>query len=276
MLHKLQEDSKYGAVSIHYIGQVGVILRRNGYNVVIDPFLSDSVDQLAGSTPSFWTRRYAPPVLAESLKDIDLVLCTHEHLDHLDPETLQVISAASPKCMFAAPRACIPLLEKIGIPAERLQALKAGTPFECQGNLTIHPIPAWHEVRELEEEGWDRYLGYMMNWDDIVIYHAGDTLINETLIEILHDYSIDLGFLPINGRDLFRNRLGIDGNMNAREAAGLAWELQMGTVVPVHFDLYPNNSEGISGFVEELFQHYPGQKYHVFQPGEIWFYIKMN
>ena len=47
---------------IQYIGQVGVILRRNGYNVVIDPFLS--VDQPAGSTPSFWARRYAPPVLA--------------------------------------------------------------------------------------------------------------------------------------------------------------------------------------------------------------------
>lgn len=276
MVHRLEENSKYTSVSIQYIGQVGVILRKNGFNVAIDPYLSDSVDRLSGSSQGFWTRRYAPPVQAELLKDIDLVLCTHEHLDHLDPESLQAIAAASPECVFAAPRACIPLFEKIGISAERLQALKSGAAFKCQGDLTIHPIPAWHEAREVDEEGWDRYLGYMLNWDGIVIYHAGDTLINETLIKILHGYNIDLGFLPINGRDLFRNRLGIDGNMNAREAAGLAWELKMGTVVPVHFDLYLNNSEGISGFVDELFKHYPGQKYHVFQPGEIWFYIKMN
>lgn len=271
-----QEHSNYSSVSIQYIGQVGLILRKNGFNVAIDPFLTGSVDQPPGSEPGFWIRRYAPPVQAESLKDLDLVLCTHEHSDHLDPETLRVIAAASPVCTFAAPRACIPLLEQIGIPTERLHALKADMAFECRGDLTIHPIPAWHEVREVDEEGWDRYLGYLMNWDGIVIYHAGDTLINETLIEILHAYDIDLGFLPINGRDLFRNRLGIDGNMNAREAAGLAWELQMGTVVPLHFDLYPNNSEGISGFVDELFHHYPGQKYHVFQPGETWFYIQMS
>ena len=139
MIHKQQKHCNYASVSIQYIGQVGVVLRKNGFNVVIDPFLSGSDDQLEGSTPNFWARRYAPPIQAESLNDIDLVLCTHEHLDHLDPETLQVIFAASPKCMFAAPRACIPLLEKIGIPAERLQALKAGTSFECQGNLTIRP-----------------------------------------------------------------------------------------------------------------------------------------
>ncbi|MFC5650302.1 MBL fold metallo-hydrolase [Paenibacillus solisilvae] len=267
--------SEYSSVFIQYIGQVGVILRKNGFNVAIDPYLSGSVDQLPTSN-DFWRRRYSPPIQAETLTDLNVVLITHEHLDHMDPETLKVIAAASPACTFAGPRVCMPLLEEMGIPTDRLHALKAGVSFNCEGKLTIDPIPAWHEEREVDEEGWDRYLGYMMKWDDIVVYHAGDTLINETLIDILHGYKIDLGFLPINGRDLFRNRLGIDGNMNAREAAGLAWELQMGTVVPVHFDLYPNNSEGIAGFVNECLEHYPGQKYHIFQPGEKWFYIKMN
>ncbi|BBH20699.1 MBL fold metallo-hydrolase [Paenibacillus baekrokdamisoli] len=270
----MSEYRDYSSISIQYIGQVGLICRRNGFNVAIDPFLTGSEERLPDSPPSFWVRRYEPPIQAESLTDLDLVLCTHEHSDHLDPETLKAIAAASPACQFAAPRACLPLLAQIGIPTERLQALKVGTPLECGGSLIIHPIPAWHEEREVDEDGWDRYLGYLLDWDGIMVYHAGDTLVTEKLIESLHAFTIDLGFLPINGRDLFRNRLGIDGNMNAREAAGLARELKMETVVPLHFDLFPNNSEGIAEFVDELFQRYQGQKYHVFQPGEIWIYMK--
>ncbi|WP_219837413.1 MBL fold metallo-hydrolase [Paenibacillus sp. R14(2021)] len=253
---------------IQYIGQVGVIMRRNGYNVAVDPYLTDSVDRLSNFPPGFWTRRYAPPVDPDRLDDLQLVLITHEHLDHLDPETLLRIAKASPSCTFAGPRACVELLNEIGIATHRLEALQFGVPFACDGGLTVHPIPAWHEERDVDAEGWDRFLGYMLAWDDLTIYHAGDTLVQEELLAILKTYRIDIGLLPINGRDLFRNRLGIDGNMNAREAAALTADTGIEIVIPLHFDLYPNNSEGITGFVEELYTRYPGQKFHVFQPGE--------
>lgn len=257
--------------AIQYIGQVGVVIGRNGFKLAVDPYLTDSVDRI--SPDGFWKRSYAPPVEACELNDLNLVLVTHEHLDHLDPETLLAIAGASPSCRFAGPAVCADMLKHIGIAAERVDSLRYGERYECAGGLTIHPIPAWHETRVIDEEGRDRFLGYMLDWDGIVIYHAGDTLVTEELITILNGFSIDIGMLPINGRDLFRHRRGIDGNMNAREAAALAADTRMGVVVPLHFDLYPNNSEGIVGFVGELYDHYRGQRYHIFQPGETWIYV---
>ncbi|AZN41853.1 MBL fold metallo-hydrolase [Paenibacillus albus] len=253
---------------IQYIGQVGVIIRRNGFTVAIDPYLTDSVDRLVTEPANFWVRNYPPPVEPSSLTDIDLILITHEHLDHMDPETLLAIAEASPRCKIATPRICAPMLREAGIEEHRLVQLKHGAPMLCEAGLIIRPIPAWHEAREVDSEGWDRYLGYMLEWDGLTIYHAGDTLVTEQLITILKTFNIDLGMLPINGRDLFRDRAGVVGNMNAREATALAWEVKMDMVVPLHFDMYPNNSEGITGFVEELYQKYRGQKYHIFQPGE--------
>ncbi|KRF11107.1 MBL fold metallo-hydrolase [Paenibacillus sp. Soil787] len=261
-------------LKIQYIGQVGVILRKNDIAIAIDPYLTDSVDQLSGFPEGFWKRRYAPPVKPETLTDLDLVLCTHEHLDHMDPDTLRAIAVASPNCQFGAPKSCLPGLMAIGISAERLHALGTEEEFPYGADLIIHPIPAWHEERVRDSEGWDHYLGYVLQWDGLCIYHAGDTLLTEELVEALSGFTIDVGFLPINGRDIFRNRLGVVGNMNALEAADLAAHLEFGIVVPVHFDMYDNNSEGIAPFVDRLFQKHPGQRFHIFQPGEILVFYK--
>lgn len=261
-------------LTIQYIGQVGVILRKNDIAIAIDPYLTDSVDQLSGPPEGFWVRRYAPPVKPETLTDVDLVLITHEHLDHMDPGSLRAIAEASPKCRFGAPKCCLSAFEAMGIAADRVKALGVQETWPFAEGLTIHPIPAWHEERVQDGEGWDQFLGYMLKWDDLSIYHAGDTIMTEDLLQALSGFSIDVGFLPINGRDLFRNRLGVVGNMNALEAADLAAYLKFDTVVPVHFDMYPNNSEGIAPFVDRLYQKHPGQKFHIFQPGETLLYRK--
>lgn len=152
----------------------------------------------------------------------------------------------------------------MGIAPNRLQALGVHEAWSFADELNIQPIPAWHEKRVQDEEGWDHYLGYMLKWDNLCLYHAGDTLLTDELVEALSGYRIDVGFLPINGRDIFRNRVGVVGNMNALEAADLAAHLRFDVVVPVHFDMYPNNSEGISPFVERLYQKHLGQKFHIF------------
>jgi L-ascorbate metabolism protein UlaG (beta-lactamase superfamily) len=48
--------------------------------------------------------------------------------------------------------------------------------------------------------------------------------------------------LPINGRDFFRETEGnLVGNMDFREAARLAADLEVRALVPMHWELFPHN-----------------------------------
>lgn len=72
-----------GQAALWFLGQAGFLLRSGGITVTIDPYLSDSVSAIA---PEFG-RRYPAPLEPHELH-VDVFIVTHNHRDHLDPETL--------------------------------------------------------------------------------------------------------------------------------------------------------------------------------------------
>jgi len=253
------------SIAITYLGQEGFLFQHDGISVAIDPYLSYSGDLAPGSPENFWRRNYPPPVLPSEMVNVDLVLCTHDHLDHTDPETLLGIADASPRCDFAGPRSSVATMIRAGLSPDRVRTLNAGEPFSF-GGATIHPIAAAHEEYERDAGGYHRYLGYVLVWNGITIYHAGDTIPTDQLRTDVGRFEIDLGFLPINGRDAARRELGIVGNMTCEEAAEFATSQGFGMAVPMHYDLYSNNGGSLSEFVAFLEQK--GQAFKAFAPGE--------
>lgn len=92
----------------------------------------------------------------------------------------------------------------------------------------------------------------------------------EALCQTLARHSIDVAFLPVNGRDEIRRQQGIVGNMTAAEAVSLSIAQHFGLLVPTHFDLFTNNSIPVSEFLDQVQQQRPVVKYRIFQPGEEW------
>jgi L-ascorbate 6-phosphate lactonase len=255
------------AVAITYLGQVGFIFQHRGVGIVIDPYLTYSVDEIADAPPGLWRRNYPPPIAPEQLRQADLVLCTHDHLDHTDPATLNGIASASPEAVFAGPRSAIEVMIGAGIPARRTRLLEAGVPFRF-GDAVIEPVAAAHEDYELDAEGHYAHLSYIIRWAGSTFFHAGDTTAQEQLSSDLDPRRIDIGFLPINGRDAERHRQGILGNMNGAEAAAFAARHSFGLVVPTHFDLYSGNGASLADFVRELEALDPAPRFKAFRPGE--------
>ena len=72
------------SVSVTWYGQSGFRLAAGDSRVLIDPFLTDRAD-----------RRYPPPASAAEFADVTLVLCTHEHVDHLDLPFLREFCAVN-------------------------------------------------------------------------------------------------------------------------------------------------------------------------------------
>jgi L-ascorbate metabolism protein UlaG (beta-lactamase superfamily) len=256
-------------MQLQYLGQVGFLIREGDTTLVIDPYLSDSVDRLPDPPKGFWVRNYPPPVAPSALSSVDLVLCTHDHLDHTDPETLLGIAAASPSCEFAGPAPTVRLMRESGLAAVRTRELDAGKPWRFR-EITIGPVAAAHEDYETDGEGRNRFLGYVLRWGGITIYHAGDTLVTPELKRLIAAQRPDLAILPINGRDAARQAIGVVGNMTAAEAAAFAVDIGCGLVVPVHYDLYPKNGVPLSDFVT-AWERYPvarRPRLKAFLPGE--------
>ena len=90
----------------------------------------------------------------------------------------------------------------------------------------------------------------------MTIYSAGDTSLCEEIITQLRKLPIiNLGLLPVNEDNFFRRRRGIIGNMSIREAFGLADEIGIEKVLPMHWDLFDANG-ALKEEIESIYKGY--------------------
>ncbi len=257
----------YGTVAIWYIGQESVVIKGSDSVIYVDPFVSDELEKVHGVK-----RRYPPPFTPEQLRLVDYCFITHEHEDHLDPGTIRVLAQRSPSTEYAAPGICRPQLEQLGVRPEMILDAVTDRWVEARG-FRWKAVPAAHEALEYDPKTGSRYVGYLFDINGVLVYHAGDTVIYPDLVQRLREERIDIALLPINGRDAFRNQVGIVGNMNYREAAELAVRAQIDTVVPLHYDMFEMNSEHPGYFVDYVYSRYPHQKCHVMSRFERFVYV---
>jgi L-ascorbate metabolism protein UlaG (beta-lactamase superfamily) len=97
----------------------------------------------------------------------------------------------------------IDTLVEAGLDGDRILVPEVGEPVEIAG-ARITALPSSHTELERDPERGYPYLGYVIEWNGVTVYHAGDTVVYDGLIEALSGWNIDIAFVPINGRDYFR------------------------------------------------------------------------
>lgn len=258
--------------AIFYLGQESILIKQKGRYLLFDPYLTDSVDRATAGGPVLWKRSYPSPIDPKELDFIDYVFCSHPHGDHADKETLSAIAAASEKTKFIGSAPVVSVYTACGIPQERCITALADQPFALQDDLIVTPIPAAHEQLHPTDDGSYKELGFIVDIGGIRLYHAGDCCLYDGLIERIHQ--VDVGFLPINGRDYFRLSKNIIGNFDAPEAIRIAQLTGISLLVPMHFDLYDVNAVNPAYFVDCLMKSAPAQRFHIFALGEKLIYEK--
>ena len=228
------ECAQHATLTWH--GQAGFEIAGNGRRIVLDPFLS-----------AHPRRRVAASATVPDLAGSDVVLCTHEHADHLDLPTLLALAALSPTTCFVVPAPLVSLVHSHGIARERVLPAVDGERFDFRA-IPVDVVPAEHG-RTVDDaygfgrdsEGPARFVGYVVEMCGLRIYHSGDTTWWDGLDQLLRSLRIDVALLPINGRDRAREQEGIVGNLDATEAARLAVRSGAKLVVPMHWDAIEGN-----------------------------------
>ncbi|MCR5324106.1 MAG: MBL fold metallo-hydrolase [Lachnospiraceae bacterium] len=244
-----------GNISLRWLGQMGFIIETDKMKLCIDYYAS--FDEL---------RQTPPPIIAEELKDVDVFLGTHDHLDHIDHVAWKVWAKTNPNAKFVFPRAHMDRIIEDSVDVQNAVGLNDGESVTF-GDVTIHAIAAAHEFLDRDPDtGLYPYLQYVIEEDGVRIHHAGDTVRYEGMMPKLRAFgNIDVEILPINGRDAKRYRNNCIGNMTFQEAADLAGEVEPRAVIPGHWDMFADNSGDPYAFADYIDAKYPG-KFECFIP----------
>ncbi len=253
------------SVAIWSLGQHGFVIKGGDTLMCIDPYLSNFIADVP--------RQFPPPIEPRALKNLSAIFCTHEHADHCDPLTLKPMAVASPQALVVASGHCLPILHTAKIAAERVLVPQVDRTYTL-GDMQFTAIPAAHYGLDFDEVNGYRWLGFILTINGVSIYHAGDTIIYDGLVDRLKRHHIDIALLPSNGRDVLRDARGIVGNLLPAESAWLAHEIGADVFIPTHNDLFAGNHLNPSQLADIMDQRYPRQKYHWLQAGEMYVYVK--
>jgi L-ascorbate metabolism protein UlaG (beta-lactamase superfamily) len=230
-------------LALYWLGQAGFVIKAGGKCLVVDPYLSDS---LAGKYRGkrFPHERMMPaPVTPAGLGSVDLVLCTHSHTDHMDPQTLAPLAGANPGLRFVVPEAARDeARDRIGVDDDRLWLLDAGRSVSPLPGITVTAFRAAHEELETDSEGRYRFLGYVIEVSGIRIVHSGDTVPFSGLSDEIAAHVPDLALFPVNGRSELLKSAGVPGNLRLDEAIDLCTASGIPAMIAHHYGMFSFNT----------------------------------
>ena len=145
---------------------------------------------------------YAP---GDYTEPADLVLVTHGHGDHNRVELVKL----KPGAVVAAPAGAVS--------AKNALIVSEGDTFSA-GSISVRALPAANKNHNRADNR-----GYLLSFDDIVVYHAGDTNFLPEM-EGYGAYGIDYALLPCDGFY----------NMGPEEASRCAAAMKARHVIPIH------------------------------------------
>ena len=206
-------------MKITWLGQAGLLFDNGKVKIMVDPYLSNSVEKVE---PLNYRR---VPVKEEFLSVTpDVMIFTHDHLDHYDPETAPIFLERKEKRMTVLS------------PSSVWQKARA---FKAHNNVQFNRGTSWTEYgfrfTAVKAEHSDVHaIGVLIEELDTakIFYVTGDTLYNEAIFADLPE-NIDIMFLPING---------VGNNMNVNDAVRFFKKSGAKAAVPYHVGMFDEKS----------------------------------
>lgn len=178
--------------AIYWLGHSSTIIELDGYRLLIDPVFEN-----AGPFP-FIARRISPsPLSREDLPEIDAVIITHDHYDHLETATIEYL--ADKETLFITPLAIGSRLQSWGVDQNKIRELGWGQQISL-GSIEITATPSIHYSGRSK---WDRnktlWASYVIQRKRKKLFWSGDGGYGDHFKEIGAKYGpFNLAFVEID------------------------------------------------------------------------------
>jgi L-ascorbate metabolism protein UlaG (beta-lactamase superfamily) len=210
-----------------FIGHSTVLLRLNGQNFLTDPVYLKRL---------FILKRHGPPgVPFQNLPDLDFILVSHGHLDHMDLPTLGLFPRHLP---IVVPKRLEGYLTRMGF--QDVRPLLWGEQTRI-GSLRILALPVKHHPGRSLAETRSVPQSYLVHGTKNVFF-AGDSAFTEKFREIGRRFDIDLALLPIGN---YRPAIFRSMHMSPEDALTAMELLRAKRMVPIHWGTFRLSLESV-------------------------------
>ncbi|EDY86902.1 nape-hyDrolyzing phospholipase d [gamma proteobacterium HTCC5015] len=231
--------------SLTWLGHASFLLQHQGFNLLTDPVLSERASPSQRVGPK---RTTAPAMSLAELPEIDIVVISHDHYDHLDKNTVRGLAkqqAQSP--LFVVPLKLGQWLSQQGI--DHWVELDWWQSHEHRG-WQFHAVPVQHFSGRGTRPNNTLWAGFVIDTpeDDRGqkkrIFFAGDSGYSDDFKQIAKQFkSIDLALIPIGAyepRWFMR-----DMHMNPEEAVQVHIDLQAKRSIAMHWGTFVLTDEAM-------------------------------
>lgn len=210
-----------GCLAIFYLAQAGFCFKTSaGTRLLLDPYLSDACQA------RFGFKRLIPAPLTPGEARADLLIATHAHADHLDPDALPIL-AGQAGLRFVGSADCAEIFAAGGITPDRYDLLRPGEQMPFR-DVALRAVRAEHG------ELCPTAIGVVIRAEGLAVYVTGDTAYApDTLLPSLGGAGVDVMIAPINGQY---------GNLNARDACRLAARVKPRVLIASHFGMFAEHA----------------------------------
>lgn len=221
-----------------WFGHATALLEVDGYRILTDPVWSERVSPSPLVGPA---RMHPVPAPLSSLPELDAVIISHDHYDHLDRETVRAL-VESQHAPFVVPIGIGAHLRKWRVPESRIIELDWGASTSISGDgrdgLTLTCTEARHfSGRGLTTRNTTLWASWVVAGPRRRVYFGGDTVYTKTFAEIGATYGpFDLTLLPVGAYDVHWP----DVHMNPEEAVHAhadvcVGDAEFGLLMPIHW-----------------------------------------
>lgn len=200
-------------MKITWLTQSGLLLDNGKVRIIVDPYLCGREDE-----------RNAPVDKGFLEVGADIILLTHSHADSCDTRSILSILSHSQSATVLASEGAYRILSSLPELSEHNLILASPHTVWSEKGVTVYTVHAEHSDRTA--------VGYIIDDGKKTYYHSGNTLYNYDVIDDVLDLvedGVDVAFLPISGRE---------NNMNPKDAADFAYEIDAKCAVPIHYGLF--------------------------------------
>ena len=222
-------------IHITYVGHACFLIQINNTNILTDPIWSDRASPFSFIGPK---RIIDPGIEFNNLPNIDIVLISHNHYDHLDLTTINKLwKKFKPKII--TPLGNDTIIKKIN-KSIKVTTKNWNDQVIINNNITIYIEPVQHwSARGLFDKNHALWSGFVIETKtNGNIYFAGDTGYSNYFKQTKQKFKkINIAILPIGA---YKPRWFMKyAHMNPQDAIQASIDLGNPTTIPSHFDVFP-------------------------------------